>query len=148
MQSSPLGVRTGPGPDRRSKGSKDGTESMLRLFRFERQKEETLVDYHARACNTARKTWVQMGVPSLYEVIAGSMWRAVGWVCDERPNAVINTLKRVCRWRSTRWWQSTQARTMKADPCNHHDPLDCFFFLKVAPVRARYLGKNGHGLGG
>ena len=36
--------------------------SQLRLFRFKRQEEETLVDYHARTCTTARKTRVQMGI--------------------------------------------------------------------------------------
>ena len=35
--------------------------------------------------------------------------RAMGWVCDERPNAAIHTLKHVFRWRSTKWWRSTQA---------------------------------------
>ena len=47
------------------------------------------------------------------------MWQAMGWVCNERPNAVINTLKNVYRWRCTRWWQSTHARKMKEDPGNH-----------------------------
>ena len=37
----------------------------------------------------------------------------MGWVCDERPHAVINTLKQVLRWRSTKWWQSTKAAEMK-----------------------------------
>ena len=41
------------------------------------------------------------------------------WVCDERPNAVINTLRNVYRWRSTSWWQSLQAKMMKEDPRNH-----------------------------
>ena len=63
------------------------TKTMLRLFRFTREKEETLVDYYARTCKTARKIWVQMCLPFLYEVIAESMWRAMGWVCYERPNA-------------------------------------------------------------
>ena len=36
-----------------------------------------------------------MGLPFLYEVFAESLWRAMGWVCDEGPNAVINTLKQV-----------------------------------------------------
>ena len=58
-----------------------------------KQKEETWVDYYARACKTARKIWVQKGLTFLYEVIAESMWRAMGWSCDEKPNAVINTSK-------------------------------------------------------
>ena len=95
------------------------TKTMLRLFRFTRKKRETLVDYYARACKTARKIWVQMCLPFLYEVIAESMWRAMGRVCFEGPNAVINTLKSVFRWRSARWWQSTQAKGMKNDACNN-----------------------------
>ena len=79
------------------------TKTELRLFRFKRQEEETWVDYNARTCGTARKIWIRMGLPFLHEVIAGSMWRAMGWVCDERPNAVINTLRNVYRWRSTSW---------------------------------------------
>ena len=55
----------------------------------------------------------------LSEVIAESLWRAMGWVCDERPNAVMNTLKHVFKWRSTQWWQSTKAVEMKNDLYNH-----------------------------
>ena len=33
--------------------------------------------------------------PFLYEIIAGSMWPAMGWVCDQRPNAVIDSFKEV-----------------------------------------------------
>ena len=35
-----------------------------------------------------------MGFTFLHEVIAESMWRAMGWVCDERANAVINHLEK------------------------------------------------------
>ena len=52
-------------------------------------------------CNVARKAWIQMGLPFLYEVIAESMWRATGWACDEKSIAVIDTLEKVYRWRST-----------------------------------------------
>ena len=37
---------------------------------------------------------------AMSEVIAESMWRAMGWVCDQRPNADINTLKHVFKWRN------------------------------------------------
>ena len=57
--------------------------------------------------------------PRVSEVIAECVWRAVGWVCDERANAVISTSKQVFRWRSTKWWQSTKAVEMKTDPRNH-----------------------------
>ena len=60
------------------------------------------------------------GVTLLSEVIAEAMWRGEGCDCDERPNAVINTLKQVLRWRSTKWWQSTQASGMKSDPVRPH----------------------------
>ena len=42
----------------------------------------------------ARKIWTQMGVPFLYERIAESMWRAMGWARDEKPNTVINSMKK------------------------------------------------------
>ena len=41
----------------------------------------------------SRKIW--MGLPFLYQIIAESMWRAMGWVCDQRPTAVIESLKQV-----------------------------------------------------
>ena len=43
----------------------------------------------------------------------------MGLVCDERSNAVIDTLNSVHRWRRTKWWQSTQAKGMRDDPCDH-----------------------------
>ena len=95
------------------------TKTMSRLFRIKRHKEETWVGYHTRTCNMARKVWIQMGWPFLYEVIAESMWRTVGWAYDERSNAVINTLKKVYRWRSTRWWHSLQTEMMERDSANH-----------------------------
>ena len=71
------------------------TKTMTRLFRLKRLKDETWVEYHARTCNMARKIWVQMGLPFLCEKIAESMWRATEWVCDEKVNAVIFSLKKV-----------------------------------------------------
>ena len=95
------------------------TKAMSRIFRFKREKEETWTDYYTRTCKTSRKTWVKMGLPFLCEAITVSMWRAVGWVCDDRPNAVVDTLKQVFRWSSTKLRQSTQASGMKEDPNNH-----------------------------
>ena len=66
-----------------------------------------------------QEKWVNMELPFLSEVIAESVWRGKGCDCDERPNAVINPLKQVLRWRSTKWWQSAQASGMKSDPYNH-----------------------------
>ena len=73
------------------------TKIMMRLFRFRRGKDETLVDYHTRCCKAARKIWIQMGLLLLYDLIAESMWRAMGWVCDQRPNAVVASLQQVFR---------------------------------------------------
>ena len=96
LQSSPSKVRTGPGPKKTFERIKEWeTKTMLRLFRFKKQKEKTWVDYYARTRRTARKIWVQIRLPFLYELIAESMWRAMGWVCDERSNAVNDTLKKV-----------------------------------------------------
>ena len=63
---------------------------MMRLFRFKRGKDETWVEYHTRCCKAARKIWIQLGLPFPSAKIAENMWRALGWVCDQRPNAVID----------------------------------------------------------
>ena len=76
----------------RTKGWKP--RQMLRPFRIKRHKEGTLVDYHTRTCNVARKIWIQMGLPFLFERIAESTWRAMGWACNEKSNAVNNSLKK------------------------------------------------------
>ena len=34
-----------------------------------------------------------MKLPFLSEVIAESMWSAMGWVCHQSPNVVINTFE-------------------------------------------------------
>ena len=69
---------------------------------------ENLRDVLRAAPSTAqRHLWIQMGLPFLYEIIADSIWRAIRWVCDQRPNAVIDSLKQVFRWRSSRWWRAT-----------------------------------------
>ena len=111
--SSPSGGKTGPGQFRQWTKSRWETKMMMRLFRFGRRKEET------RSCKEARKTWIQMGLPFLYETIAESMWRATGWVCDQRPETVTDSLKQAFRWRSSRWWYTTQTEGMRDDPMNH-----------------------------
>ena len=88
LPSSFSGVTLGPGQQRPSKGSRSRRPKQCSVCAASQdEKEETLVDYHARTCKTPRKMWVQMCLPFLYEVIAESMWRAMGWVCFERPNA-------------------------------------------------------------
>ena len=64
-------------------------------YLFKRGKDDTWVEFHARCCTAARKIWIQMGLPLLLEIIAEGMWRAMGWVCDQRPNADIVSLKQV-----------------------------------------------------
>ena len=59
------------------------TKTMVRLFRDKRHKEETWVADHKRICNMSRKIWTQMGLSFFHERIAESVWRAMGWVCDE-----------------------------------------------------------------
>ena len=66
----------------------------------------------------ARKIWVQMGLPFLCKKISESKWRAMVWVCDEKVNTVTYSLKKVYKWRSTRWWHSLHTRLMKEDPEN------------------------------
>ena len=72
-----------------------------------------------KTCNMARKIWIQMGLLFVYEVIADRKWCALGWACDEKSNAVIDTLTKVYRWRSTRWWHCLQTKMMERDPENH-----------------------------
>ena len=95
------------------------TKMMMRLFRSKRGKDETWVEYHPRCCKATRKIWIQMGLPFRFETIAESMWRAMGWVCDQRPNAVTDFLKQANNWRSSQWWHAIHAEGMEDDPMNH-----------------------------
>ena len=61
---------------------------------------------------------MKMKLPFLYEKVAESMWRAMGWACNEKENAVIDSLKKVYQWRRTRWWHALHTRKMKEDPEN------------------------------
>ena len=40
--------------------------------------------------------------------IEENKWRTMGWACDEKSNAVINSLQKVYWWRSTRWHSLTR----------------------------------------
>ena len=64
----------------------------------------------------ARKIWVKMKLPFLSEKVVQSVWRAVGWACIEKENAVIDSVKKVYQWRSTRSWYALHTRMMKKDP--------------------------------
>ena len=88
---------------------------MTKLFRLRRQKDETWVECHTRTCMMARIIWGQTNLSFLYEKIAEGMWRAMGSVCDEKTNALMDSLKKVYKWRCTTWWQSLHKRMMKED---------------------------------
>ena len=91
------------------------TKLMVRWFRFKRGKDETWVEFNTRCCKAARKIWIQMGLLFLYEILAENMWRAMGCVFDQRPNAAIVYLKQVFGWRSSRWWHATHTEGMIED---------------------------------
>ena len=77
-------------------------------------------DYYTRTARVARKIWTKDETACLVaRKISEGMWRAMGWVCDQRPNAMINTLNHVFKWRSTKWWQSTEAIETKNGWYNH-----------------------------
>ena len=44
----------------------------------------------------------------------------MGFVFDERQNTVIDTLKQVFSWRSTKWWQSAKAVEIKKKRLTTH----------------------------
>ena len=68
------------------------SKKMMRLFRFKRGKDEPWVEFHSRCCKAVRLLKA-----------CGELW---GWVCDQRPDAVFDSLKQVLRWRSSRWWHA------------------------------------------
>ena len=92
------------------------TRAMSRLFRFKRMEDETLAGYCTRA---ARTIWTKTNTSFLSETTPESIWRAMGWTCDPKPNAVLTTLRHAFAWRSTTWWQNTKATNMKDDLNNH-----------------------------
>ena len=77
---------------------------------------------HGSTSRQERATWPEMdtdGFAFPAWKIEESKWRTMGWACDEKSNAVINSLQKVYWWRSTRWWHSLQTRKMERDPGNH-----------------------------
>ena len=42
-------------------------------------------------------------------------------VSDEKPNAVVASLKQVFKWRSSTWWHFLHTRMMKEDPATTPD---------------------------
>ena len=92
---------------------------MRRLYRFKKKEDETVIGYCIRTARAARTIWTKMKLPTLSEVIPESMWRAMGWVCNTRPNAVLVSSVHAFEWRSTTWWQNQHAEKMREDPYNH-----------------------------
>ena len=93
--SSPLEVKHGHGHSRHRKKTKGWeTKNNDEIIPTEMTDEKWL-EYHTRTCGKVRKIWRQMNLPFLYEKMAGSFWRAMGWVCDEQTNTMIDSLKRV-----------------------------------------------------
>ena len=89
------------------------TKTMLRLFRSKRHKEETWVAiwpgrYGYRwACPSCMKE---------LQKVCGEPWDGYE---TKKSNAVIDTVGKICRWRSTRWWDSLQTDGMDSDDENH-----------------------------
>ena len=105
----------GDGQDQRM-GNKDEEEALIRFWKKD---DETLLGCCTRTASTARTIWKQLKLPFLSEAIAGSMWRAMGWICDQRPNAVLQSLKQFFAWRSMVWWKIRKPLNMMVDPNNH-----------------------------
>ena len=94
-------------------------KTMLRPFRIKRHKEGTLVDYYTRTCNMARKIWMRMGLPFLCERIAESTWRAMGWACVEKSNAVNYSLKKGLQMEKDEMMARTANRNDRRECENH-----------------------------
>ena len=88
------------------KGNKDD-ESFLLIQKGRRWDVSNVLH---KNCQVARNIW---NYPFCLKW-SPNVWRALGWACGDRLNAVINTL----RWRSRKWWQSTWASVTKSDPHN------------------------------
>ena len=85
-----LGVKP-PWTELRDGESKD----MTRLFRFKKRKR-TRRDFGRmlhKDGEGGKNDWTRMKLPSLSEVIAERMWRAMGWACDPQPHVAVKTLK-------------------------------------------------------
>ena len=93
---------------------------MTKLFRLKRQKKKR------RGSSTGqervlwpRKHGEQMKLPSLYEKIAESMWRVMGWLCDEKVNASDFQSEKKCTSGRVRDDDNPYTqRIMKEDPKN------------------------------
>ena len=62
-----------------------------------------------RTASTARAIGKRMRLPFWRELIAESIWRAMGWVSDGLENTALTTLEHVYAWRSTTRWKHTSS---------------------------------------
>ena len=69
---------------------KDGKKVNEAFVQILKKEDENITGY-CRMAGAARTMWTKMKHPSLSEMIVESMWRAV-----------VTTLKKACKWRSTK----------------------------------------------
>ena len=90
----------GDGQDHRM-GNKDEEEALLRFWKKD---DETLLGCCTRTARMLRTIWKQLK-SFLSGAIAGSMWRSMGWICGQRPNAVLESVRQGFAWRSRVWYE-------------------------------------------
>ena len=92
---------------------------MRRLFRFKRRGDEAWVGDCTRTI-LVRAVWKKRKLRFLSEVIAESAWRTLGWVCDKRSHAVLESMQRIFDWRSICWWKC-ESPTITQDGSTHRN---------------------------
>ena len=86
--------------------------------------DEKIVSFHEKEDENENgkisKNQMEQGkLPFLSEVIAGSMWRSLGWVCVKSTNAVMDPLQHIFTCRNTCWWREMKVSNTVVDPNNH-----------------------------
>ena len=80
----------------------------------------------------------QMKLPFCSSIIAESMWRAVGWVCDQTQNAV---LQQVFTWRSACWWKNAKALNLLVGSQQPHK-MDAHMWMAKSRKRSLPSGRG------
>ena len=62
---------------------------MRRLFRFNKGVDENFTGYCQRKAKGGQTDSDRDEAAIFSEAITESMWRALGWACDPKPNAVL-----------------------------------------------------------
>ena len=92
---------------------------MIRMFEFERNAQESCVNFCSRTTRFGRIIWKNRGY-IFSEIKAESVWRTMGCVCVGRDRLRYwQLLGFVFKWRSTCWWKNMKASIMMVDPNNH-----------------------------